>query len=53
MLDDMFAIGETDDGVDTVVFGYFRVGLDGVDDGCGISEASCFEEDGVEFLAGG
>lgn len=53
MLDDMFAIGETDDGVDAVVFGYFRVGLDGVDDRCGVSKAGCFKEDGVEFFAGG
>ncbi len=51
MLRNVFAVGEADDGVDAVVFGYFGVCLDGVDDGCGIGEASGFEEDGVEFFA--
>ena len=51
VLINVFAISETNDGIDAIVIGHLGVSLDRVDNGRGVGEAGGLQKDGIELLA--
>ena len=51
VLVDVFAVRKTNNGINPIIVRHLWVGLDRVDNGRGVGEASGFQKDGIELLA--